>query len=72
MIVLANLMQTAALMREESRGCHYRTDFPGQAEYWRRHIVFRRGGDEITHELRPVGALTDFGYDWPTGSPGEA
>jgi L-aspartate oxidase len=64
MITLAALMVNASLMREESRGCHYRVDFPGQAEFWRKHIVFRLSGGEIVHELRPVGALTGSGYDW--------
>jgi aspartate oxidase len=29
------------LIRQESRGAHYRTDFPHAEEGWRRHIVFR-------------------------------
>lgn len=64
MITLASLMVRAALLREESRGCHYRVDFPGQAEFWRKHIVFRKGERGTTHELRPVGELTGSGYDW--------
>ena len=32
----------AALLREESRGAHYRRDFPQPREEWRRHLVFRR------------------------------
>jgi L-aspartate oxidase len=43
MVVCARLMTEAALIREESRGAHYRTDFPEPEEDWRRHIVFRRG-----------------------------
>jgi L-aspartate oxidase len=61
MITLANIMVRAALMREESRGCHFRTDFPGQAEFWRTHIVFRVSGKEIGEELRPVGELSGQG-----------
>ena len=42
MLLAGELMASAALIREESRGAHYRTDFPETREEWRRHIVFRR------------------------------
>ncbi len=42
MILVAQKMALAALEREESRGVHYRTDFPFEDESWLRHIVFRR------------------------------
>ncbi len=43
MLIVAELMVTAALEREESRGVHLRTDFPSLDEdRWRRHISFRR------------------------------
>lgn len=39
---LARLVLRAALERIESRGAHYRTDFPcPDDEHWRRHQVFR-------------------------------
>ena len=31
----------AALAREESRGAHYRTDFPDPLTEWQRHLVFQ-------------------------------
>ncbi|MBI1885314.1 MAG: L-aspartate oxidase [Chloroflexi bacterium] len=43
LLACARLTTEAALMREESRGAHYRSDFPEPREEWRRHIVFRRG-----------------------------
>jgi L-aspartate oxidase len=43
LVTCGRLVTEAALMREESRGAHYRTDFPEPREEWRRHIVFRKG-----------------------------
>lgn len=45
---LSNLIQTgrlmteAALIREESRGAHFRTDFPQTSPKWQCHIVWRK------------------------------
>jgi L-aspartate oxidase len=42
MIVGALLISTAALMRTESRGTHYRSDYPFESETWKKHIIFNR------------------------------
>jgi L-aspartate oxidase len=43
MLLLARLMVRAAQARQESRGSHYRTDFPGvDDEQWNRHLTERR------------------------------
>ncbi len=42
LVTCARLAAEAALLREESRGAHYRTDFPDARDEWRRHLVWRR------------------------------
>jgi len=39
----ARLIVTSALLREESRGAHFRADFPQTDDAWRVHIVLARG-----------------------------
>ncbi len=44
-LVLTGLLVTeAALLREESRGAHFRSDFPQSLPQWQRHIVFTKTG----------------------------
>ena len=43
MVLAGRLVTEGALNRLESRGAHFRTDFPQTSEAWRRHIVFRKG-----------------------------
>ena len=42
-VTLAKLVAQGALWREESRGGHYRNDFPDQREEWRVHSIQRAG-----------------------------
>jgi L-aspartate oxidase len=46
LVLCARLMTEAALLREESRGAHFRTDFPRTSPEWQRHIVFRKDAIE--------------------------
>ncbi len=42
LVLCARLMIEAALLREESRGAHFRSDFPQSSQKWQHHIVFRK------------------------------
>ncbi len=41
LMVLADLAARGALEREESRGAHFRSDFPVRREEWTRHLEYR-------------------------------
>ena len=45
MALLGRLMVESALLRQESRGSHFREDFPETAPEWERHIVLT--GEEV-------------------------
>ncbi|MBV8820703.1 MAG: L-aspartate oxidase [Acidobacteriaceae bacterium] len=45
---VALLIARCALAREESRGGHYRTDFPEPREEFRKHSIVRKGDAQVT------------------------
>lgn len=42
MLLVGQLMTQAALLRTESRGGHYRRDYPAPRDVWQKHIILRR------------------------------
>ena len=54
MLQVARLIATAALGRPESRGSHFREDFPQTDPAWRVHQLIRRGAEELAVSKEPV------------------
>src|SRR5665213_503372 len=51
MLTVCSLIAAAALVRTESRGVHFRTDFPARDdEHWRSHLLWKRPMETPTME----------------------
>jgi succinate dehydrogenase / fumarate reductase flavoprotein subunit len=55
LLELAEVLVVSALARNESRGGHYREDYPTRDDAnFMRHTMAYRNGDEITIDYKPV------------------
>lgn len=55
MLMLAEVVSRAALMRTESRGSHFRTDYPLEDnEYWLKNIIVRKADEELFYEKSSI------------------
>jgi len=56
MVDTGEIIALGALYREETRGCHNRTDFPERDDKnWQKHTVVKKQGDRITVATCPRG-----------------
>ena len=61
MLICAEAITRAALMRKESRGAHSRLDYPKYDDYWGEHnIVSRKNGDVMQVQPCPVVKTQDL------------
>jgi L-aspartate oxidase len=49
---VASLIAASARRREETRGSHWRSDFPDASDDWRGHLVITLDGETLTTTFR--------------------
>lgn len=54
MVIVAEMIVKASLLRKESRGVFRRTDYPRTDDKYLGHIYIRKMGDQMTLEFKPI------------------
>jgi succinate dehydrogenase / fumarate reductase flavoprotein subunit len=55
MVLVSEMVTRAALFRTESRGDHYRRDFPKKDnKHWLKHVVVSQKGERMSIKTQPV------------------
>jgi L-aspartate oxidase len=54
LLTVAGALVAAAAVREETRGCHWREDFPTSSDEWLGHLLAGLGGGSLTESWEPV------------------
>ncbi len=60
MLTVGWLITTSALMRQESRGGHYRSDFPNNDNKWKKKRTIRRRESNEHHQTTPIVAAISY------------
>ncbi len=47
MLTISELLVKGAILRKESRGAHYRSDFPKKDKKWLKNIIFKKDGERL-------------------------
>ncbi|MDY7035862.1 MAG: FAD-binding protein [Thermodesulfobacteriota bacterium] len=51
---VAEMILRSALMREESRGLHERSDFPEKDEKWLKHLIIKKVDEKMSFSAEPI------------------